>query len=35
MDTPAVEKPPYRYLQGTFVAAGVPSDVTPGNDNAV
>ena len=35
LDTPAVEKPPYRCLQGTFVAAGVPRDVTPGNDNTV
>ena len=33
--TPAVAKRPYRCLQGIFVTAGVLSDVTPGNDNAV
>ena len=35
VSTPAVSKPPCRCLQGTFVTAGVPSDVTPGNDSAV
>ena len=35
LDTPAVAKPLYRCLQGTFVTAGVLSDVTPGNDNTV
>ena len=33
LDTPAVANPPYRCLQGTFATAGVPSDVTPRNEN--
>ena len=35
LDTPAAAKLLYRCLQGTFVTAGVPSDVTPGNNKIV